>query len=67
MSISILWLCIAVGWMPDGMICRLLSVHLRHPSDPAINLHIGRLSLLLWKRSLPHGPWVRWEKERKQP
>ena len=64
MSISILWLCIAIGWMPDGMVCRLLSVHLRHPSDPALLLRIGGLRILLWKRSLPHGPSISWVKEK---
>lgn len=40
--LNLLWLCIAVGWMKDGMIVRLFSIHLRDPSDPAITFSISR-------------------------
>jgi hypothetical protein len=69
MILNLLWLCIAIGWMEDGMIVRLLSIHLRDPSDPCLSFSIHwsdkqAVYIQLWKAWRPSGPRIRignWE------
>jgi hypothetical protein len=56
--LNLLWLCIFIGWEEHG-ITRLVSIHLRNPSDPVLSVSVPYFHFTLCKWWHPRGPRIR--------